>query len=307
MGFLERIRNSEPLVSDAAFGPSLRSMGIDAHGIERERLNIQRTDLVRAIHRSHIDAGADVVLTNTFSANAYQLGLAGRADELDAVNFEGAAAARAAADETAPNGRVVYAIGRIGPLWQKRLDPVPMNEVERRAAYRAQIAALIRAPLDGLLIETMMDLTEARLAILSARDLCDLPIAASIRYRIESDGRVSSPNGNPLSQCLHGLAHAGADVIGLNGAFDVQRLVAAGRLVAASSRRPIWARIAMGTSSRDGETREINSLDAAVQASRDLRSAGVRIIGGDAGSTAALIQGIRKDILSGDGQTYDKQ
>ena len=180
---------------------------------------------------------------------------------------------------------------------------MPLNEVERRAAYRSQIAALLRAPLDGLLIETMMDLTEARLAILSARELCALPIAASIRYRIEPDGRVSSPNGNPLTQCLHGLAHAGADIIGLNGAFDVQRLVAAGRSIAASARRPVWARIALATSSRNGETRALNALDAAVQASRDLRSAGVRLIGGDAGSTVELIRGIRADILSEGGRT----
>ena len=115
MGLLERIRNAEPLVTDAAFGPSLRALGFDPPGIERERLNIQKPDLIRAVHRSHIDAGADVILTNTFCANAYQFGLAGRADELDSVNAAAAAAARAAADDALKDGKIVYAIGRIGP------------------------------------------------------------------------------------------------------------------------------------------------------------------------------------------------
>jgi homocysteine S-methyltransferase len=202
--FLARLRE-EVLVGDGALGTMLSERGIGGES-SYERLNLTHPDIVKDLHASYLDAGAQVIETNTFGANRTKLGAG--ADEVGAVNHAGAALAREAA------GQRAYVAGSIGPLatraGQHDLDPLTDDEI--REIFREQVVALADGGADVLLFETFPDLAHLLLGLETARNHTDLPVMCQLAFHEKGH----TYTGIYVNTAVEALTRAGADVVGAN-------------------------------------------------------------------------------------------
>lgn len=228
--FLTRL-SSEILVADGAMGTLLHSRGI-AFDQCFDALNLNAPALVADIHRAYIEAGAQIILTNTFGANRFKLAKHGLEDKVTEINRAGVELARRA---VAASFKEVFIAGDAGPLGV-RLSPFGRVQAEEaRAAYAEQASALAEAGADLLVFETISDLYEIREAVAAARQVCSLPVVASITFT--RDDRTLL--GDSPEKAARMLAETGADVIGINcsgGPAQLLRLLKSMRQAAPQAR-----------------------------------------------------------------------
>ena len=202
--FLDAL-DARVLVSDGAMGTQLYARGIFLNRCFDE-LNLTQPDLVAEVHAEYARAGADVLETNTFGANRFKLSNFGLADQVRAINRQGARIARHAARETA------WVAGSIGPLGV-RIEPWGRTGVEEaEEAFREQAAALAEGGVDLFILETFRDVNELKAAIRAVRSVGSYPIVAQMTT--EDDGNTL--DGTPPETFAPELERAGADVIGVN-------------------------------------------------------------------------------------------
>ncbi len=207
--FLERLSaSSVPLVADGAMGTMLHARGVPFNRCFDE-LNLTQPELVAEVHRAYVDAGAEIILANTFGANRYKLAEHGLADRVAEINRAGVELARRV---VLASFRSVLVAGDVGPLGVRL---VPYGRVQRsqaREAFREQIEALAAAGADLIVIETLTDLEETLQAVRAAHDVCELPVVASMTFT--RDDRTLL--GDAPDVVARRLSEAGADVIGVN-------------------------------------------------------------------------------------------
>ena len=161
--FLARIKES-PVLCDGAMGSLLYAKGIFINR-SYDELNLSQPDLIRGIHHDYLQAGAEIIETNTFGANSFRLGRHSLADKVKDVNLTGVRLAREAAKSFD-----VWVAGSVGPLGT-RIEPLGKTSFqEARDAFREQIEALVEGGVDLLILETFGYLEEIHQAILAARD-----------------------------------------------------------------------------------------------------------------------------------------
>lgn len=279
---LKRRLSEGVLVADGAMGTILSAGGHEP-GKSLDLLNVEDPDLVRAAQRGYVQAGAELILTNTFQGSRPSLerhNLANRAAELNAA---GAALAREVA------GADVFVGGDIGPTG-KILEPYGDYPTESaRAAFAEQAQALAEAGVDCLVLETFSSLDEIRIAVEAAADL-GLPVFASMAF--DPSGRTAF--GVTPQQAAEQLQAAGADVVGANcGTISPEEMIGiiAGFLDVTSL--PLIAKPNAGrpqqTASGVIYPEEPESM---AEAAGRLRQAGATIIGGCCGSTPDHIRAI---------------
>ena len=201
------------LIFDGGMGTMLQAAGLPA-GHEPELWNLERPDAVRAVHARYLSAGADIVTTNTFGANAVKL--AGH--PVEEIVTAAVALARQAVTEHG-GGFVALDLGPTGRLLRPMGD-LPFEEAV--AAYAPAVRAGAAAGADLVLIETMSDLYEAKAAVLSAKEHCDLPIFVSVV--LDQSGRMLT--GGDLSSAVALLEGLGVDAIGLNCGLGPEQMAA---------------------------------------------------------------------------------
>jgi len=207
------------VVGDGGIGTELYHRGVELH-VSYDGLNLSRPDLVSAIHRDYIQAGARLIETNTFGANRPRLDQYHLADRLQDINAAGVRLAR-----TESAGRAFIA-GAVGPL-----PPLPLVEqaVDRTPEeiyniFAEQITILADAGADAIILQTFLDLDELKQALRAARQHTDLPVIAQLTF----PDRAVTTTGTDVYTALEGLADAGADVVGTNcgrGVSQVLRIV----------------------------------------------------------------------------------
>src|SRR5437588_10894599 len=172
--FLTRIKQS-PALCDGAMGTLLYAKGIFINR-SYDELNLSQPDLIRGIHHEYLQAGAEIIETNTFGGNSFRLGRHSLADKVRDINLNGARLAREAAKSFD-----VWVAGSVGPLGT-RIEPLGKTSFdEARTAFREQIEALVEGGIDLLMLETFGYLEELHQAILAARDVsASLPIVAQV-------------------------------------------------------------------------------------------------------------------------------
>ena len=197
--FLDRI-SKRPVVCDGAMGTILHSKGISLNRCYDE-LNAGVPQLVKDVHLAYVKAGAEVLETNTFGANRFRLQKFGLGERVREFNLAGVRLAREVAGED------LYVAGAVGPLGI-RLEPLGVTSLqEARAAFREQIAALVEAGIDLIVIETMTDLNEAHQALLAAREAGQFPVV--VQMTVQDDG--STPTGTPPEDFARALDEWGAE------------------------------------------------------------------------------------------------
>lgn len=189
-------RRGAVLVADGATGTMLQSMGLAA-GVAPELWNVERPDAVRALHRAYLDAGSDVILTNTFGGSRIKLERAGgrdsrrlgeRTEELNRAAAVLAAEMAAEHRHGERGDRRVYVAGDIGPTGELMVPYGLLSYEEAVDVFAQQAGALVAGGVDLIWIETMSDLDEAKAAIEGARQVTDLPLFCSLSFG--SSGRT---------------------------------------------------------------------------------------------------------------------
>ncbi|MCZ8520209.1 MULTISPECIES: bifunctional homocysteine S-methyltransferase/methylenetetrahydrofolate reductase [Paenibacillus] len=201
-GLREALR-SQVLVGDGAMGTYLYQMGFPI-GISYEELNLLKPDVIMDVHRRYYEAGARLIETNTFSANREKLSKYGLEGEVEAINRAGADLARRAVGEDA------YVVGAIGSIRAGKRKSIRTAKVKED--LREQIAILCDTPVDGLLLESFLDLDEMLIALKEVRRISNLPVIC----QFATEGAGVTQDGVPLGAAFEKLLAAGADVVGLN-------------------------------------------------------------------------------------------
>jgi methionine synthase / methylenetetrahydrofolate reductase (NADH) len=221
--FLSLLSSSSlPVIGDGAMGTVLNARGV---GLDQcfDALNVSNPNLVMEIHRAYIEAGAQIIQTNTFGANRYKLAAYSLEDSVAQINRLGVGLARGTVMASYKDKGLLVA-GDVGPLGV-RLAPFGRVQPEQaRQAFAEQIAALASSGADLLILETFSDLSEICEAVTAARQTCNLPIVASMTFT--RDDRTLF--GEEAARVAQRLAEAGVEVIGINcsaGPAQVLRLL----------------------------------------------------------------------------------
>jgi homocysteine S-methyltransferase len=288
---LARIKQS-PILCDGAMGTLLYAKGIFINRCYDE-LNLSQPDLIRAIHHDYLQAGAEVIETNTFGANAFRLGRHSLADKVRDVNRMGARLAREAAKSFD-----VYVAGSVGPLGT-RIEPLGKTSFEEaRQAFRDQIEALAEGGVDLLMLETFGYLEELHQAMLAAKDVgAKLPLV--VQVTIDEDGNCL--DGSDPQTFAPRLEDWGADVIGCNCSVGPVAMLDAIERVRALTSLPLAAQPNAGIP-RSVEGRNIYLCSPEYMASyaRKFVAAGARIVGGCCGTTPDHIRVMKSALRAGE-------
>lgn len=287
--FTERMEG-RVLIGDGAMGTLLGERGV---GFKHpyDRANLSDPDLVRSLHEEYIRAGADLIETNTFSANGVKLGGYKLEEKVREINVEGARLARKAVDEAPANGEKPAVLGAIGPLG-KPLAPVgQISHEEAGRVFQEQAEALAEGGVDALLLETFTDLTELRIAYETAREL-GLPILAYKTF-VEDGERLA--DGLPVKVARE-MAEWGVELVGSNCTVGPQRMVS---IIEQMSQEigPVAAMPNPGLPQIiDGTIHYRRDVGHFAEYSVKLAEAGARLIGGCCGTTPEHTKAI-KDAL----------
>jgi 5-methyltetrahydrofolate--homocysteine methyltransferase len=286
--FLEIIRD-RILVLDGAMGTMLQERGLKP-GQSPEELNLTLPEVVAGVHRAYHDAGADIIVTNTFGGNREKLSHYGLEGRLREINRAGVTIARNVAGDSA------YVAASIGPTG-KFVEPVGDLSFDAMAAiFREQAEALIEAGADLITLETFLDIKEIRAAVIAIRELSPtIPIIAMLTF----DDMGRSVLGTPPEAAAITLDAVGADIIGSNCGLGVDGIYDILRSMRRVTERPLISQANAGLPIlKDGKT-IFPGTPAEMTAYHDrLLELGVRIIGGCCGTTPEHIRAIR-DALKG--------
>jgi homocysteine S-methyltransferase len=286
--------SSIPVLMDGGMGTMLNSRGVSFEECF-DALNIQNPALIEEIHRTYIEAGAQIILTNTFGANRYKLAEHGLADKVAEINRAGVETARRVVLASLKD---VLVAGDVGPLGV-RLAPFGRVQPEQaRQVFKEQIEALCAAGADLLAIETISDLNEIREAVSAARQVCELPVIASMTFT-RDDRTLLGDTPEKVAQTLH---EAGVDVVGVNcSSGPAQLLRILKKMHNAVPEARFSAKPNAGWPERvGGRIMYPASPDYFGEYARNFREAGAVLIGGCCGTTpqhiACMQEALHKPI-----------
>ena len=288
---LDRLKTS-PVLCDGAMGTLLYSKGIFINRCYDE-LNLSQPDLIRGIHHEYLQAGAEIIESNTFGANSFRLARHGLTDRVRDINIAGVRLAREAAKSFG-----AWVAGAVGPLGV-RIEPLGKTSFEEaRSAFREQIAALAEAGVDLLIFETFGYLEELHQALLAAKHASPhIPLIAQVT--MDEDG-VCLDGSAPEVFVPH-LEQWGADVIGCNCSVGPVAMLDAVERLRTLTSLPLAAQPNAGIP-RSVEGRNIYLCSPEYMASyaRKFVTAGVRLIGGCCGTTPDHIRAMRSALRAGE-------
>jgi methionine synthase I (cobalamin-dependent)/5,10-methylenetetrahydrofolate reductase len=205
MKLLEALHDSI-VCGDGAMGTELLAAGV-ALDVCLEELNVGQPDIVRKVHESYVDAGSQLLETNSFGANAVRLAKHGLENEVETFNRAAVALAKKAA-----GNKDICIAGSVGPLGIYA-DEAEVLHIDRGAAFAAQMKALLEAEVDAIFLETFLDFEEIKIALTSLRKLSsDVPVICSMVC--SEEGRL--PSSLPILQAFRELMRLGASVVGVN-------------------------------------------------------------------------------------------
>ena len=287
---IHEIKKGRALVSDGAWGTFLQKKGLEP-GECPEEWNISRPDDVFDIARSYIEAGADMIETNSFGGNYFKLKNYGLENRVFEINKAAAEISRKAA------GTNCFVLGSVGPTG-KLLLMEEVTEEELYQAFKDQAVALEAGGADAIVIETMTDLVEARIATKAAKENTKCEVVCTMTFDKTLSGEYRTMMGISPSEMVEILIDAGASVIGANcgnGIADMIGIVKEIRQVNAEIPVLIHANAGMPHYC-DGETTFPESPEDMAGRVKEIIDAGANIIGGCCGTTPDHICEVHKVV-----------
>jgi 5-methyltetrahydrofolate--homocysteine methyltransferase len=287
---LERLEEGETLCGDGAWGTELMTRGL-APGDSPEGLNLERPEVLVEVARLYLDAGADLVTTNTFGGSSLGLAAHGLDERTEEINR---AAVEALNPVVAGRAYISASVGPTGRVLEPYGDTSPKVVSE---AFERQIGALIEAGADLICVETMIDLREAELAVRAARShASEIPVIATMTFDSTPNGFFTAM-GVTVEQACTELVAAGADVVGSNCGNGIDTMVDIAREFADRSSVPVIVQSNAGLPEHvDGALVYRESPEYMAERVGRLMDLGVAIIGGCCGTTPDHIRAIRAAI-----------
>jgi 5-methyltetrahydrofolate--homocysteine methyltransferase len=290
MTLQELLEQDDIIIADGATGTSLQAAGLPP-GTPPDLWNLERPEVIRELHRSYVEAGAQLILTNTFGGSRLRLERAGLGDKVREINR---AAARLAKEVAAEQALV---LGDIGPSGEMMPPLGKLTVEEARRAFAEQAAALVEGGADAILVETMSDLSEARAAVEGAKEATDLPILCTMSF--DTHGRTMM--GVKPEQAAVQLWGLGLAAVGANcGRTLSENLEAIRAMRQALPEATLMAKPNAGLPQLDGGAL-VYEVTPEVMAEYAVKFAGlgVKIFGGCCGSTPAHIAAIAAALRPG--------
>jgi methionine synthase I (cobalamin-dependent) len=277
---IERLLGNGAVVTDGAWGTQLQLRGLPV-GACPDAWNLSEPGKVEEVARAYVDAGSQMVLTNTFGANRFVLARHGLAEKAAEINRAGVDISLRAAGDRA---NVFASIGPTGVM----LMMGEVSEDALKAAFAEQANAMAQAGAHGIVIETMSDPIEASLAVAAARET-GLPVVACMTF--DSGAKKDrTMMGTTPEQAAERLTAAGADVIGSNCGHGIADMVDVCRRLRASTDRPIWIKANAGLPENvDGKTVYKQTPAEFAGYVPELVDAGAAFLGGCCGTTPEFI------------------
>ncbi len=272
-----------PVITDGAWGTQLQAAGLQP-GECPDAWNLSRPEDVERVARSYVEAGSRIILTNTFRSTTIGLASYGLADQVEALNRAGVEISRRAAGDRA----LVFA--SMGPTGKM----VAAGELDRQTALEAftvQARSLADAGADGIVIETMTDLSEALIALEAAK-ATGLPVAVSLVFD-SGKSKDRTMAGDTQEQAAAALVSAGADIVGANCGLGIEGFVSICRRMRAVTDAPIWIKPNAGLPVVEGGRMVYKTApDEFASQARVIVEAGASFIGGCCGTTPEFIRAL---------------
>ncbi|PCK22100.1 bifunctional homocysteine S-methyltransferase/methylenetetrahydrofolate reductase [Bacillus pumilus] len=280
MGLLQDLQN-RVLIADGAMGTLLYSYGIDRCF---EELNLSKEDEVKRVHEAYVQAGADIIQTNTYGANYIKLSRYGLEEETKRINTKAVQIAKAAAGSA-------YVLGTIGGIRTFNKNAYSLDEIKR--SFREQLYILLNEQPDGLLLETYYDLDEAKAVLQIARKETTLPIVMNVS--MHEQGVLQ--DGTPLKDGLSELSSLGADVVGINCRLGPYHMIQAleGVPLLENSHLSVYPNSSL-PSLEEGRLVYDTDNDYFRNSALSFRNQGARIIGGCCGTTPQHISAMAEAV-----------
>lgn len=284
---IEQLLAHAPVVADGAIGTELQARGL-ANGECPDTWNLERPEEVESLIRAYVEAGSEVVLTNTFRSNRLSLAPMGLANRLEEINRTAVEIARRASQGRA---RVFASLGPCGKLLV--MGEVAAEEVTSAFAEQAEI--LTAAGVDGFVIETMADVEEARVAVEAVKPF-GRPIVISFVFD-SGKNKDCTMTGVTPERAAQELTEAGADVIGANCALGIEAYIPICRRLRASTDRPVWIKANAGLPEMvDGIVRYQTTPEAFASSVPALLQAGASFVGGCCGTNPKFVRAISETV-----------
>lgn len=298
MPSLNDLFSTRSVLCDGAMGTMLYGRGVFIHRCYDE-LNLSQPDLIRAVHEEYLQAGAEIIETNTFGGNRFRLQRHGLQDQVHAINTAGVRIARQAVEQARDKQATdAYVAGAVGPIG---VQIEPLGKVafeEARAAFAEQIRALAEGGpgvgVDLLAIETMTSLSEVHQAILAAREAAPhLPVM--VMMTIDEEGNML--DGSSPETAARKLTEWGADAIGCNCSAGPATVLTAMERMRSATSLPLAAMPNAGIPRAvDGRNIYLCSPEYMASFAKKFAAAGVQYIGGCCGTTPNHIRAMRSTL-----------
>jgi 5-methyltetrahydrofolate--homocysteine methyltransferase len=291
---LNRIKQGEILIGDGAMGSLLMARAKDLiKGKCPEFINLSRTDILEEIARLYLEAGADIIQTNTFGGSPLKLSAYNLQDQTEEINRVAVQAVRKAVDGKA------YVSASCGPCG-KMLKPYGTVEPEEMyQSFLRQLKVIIEAGADIICVETMTDIKEALLAIKAAKNISPtIPLMATMTFDKTPRGFYTMMGVN-IEKAASELEAAGADIIGSNCGNGIEKMIEVAKEFKKFTSLPLIIQANAGLPTvKDDVVVYPETPEFMAEKSKELAAAGVSIIGGCCGTTPEHIRAIGEAVRS---------
>ena len=273
------------LIADGAWGTELAARGLQP-GESPEGWAIYQPDAVLDVAQSYVDAGAEVILTNTFGGSRFKLAKCDLEDRVEEINRRAVELSKDAAGDDA----LVFA--SIGPTGEF-MEPLGLvSEAEMVATFAEQVKAMVAGGADGLLVETMTDLGEAKAALQAAKQHFDGPVVVSMTFDKGPKGYATMMGVTP-ERAAEELQAASAEIVGSNCGHGIENMIEVITLMRGATDLPLWAKPNAGMPKLvDGQTVFTQTPEETAAHFEALVEAGARIVGGCCGTTPEHIRAL---------------
>ena len=273
------------LIVDGAWGTELMNRGLTPREVP-DAWNIDRPEEIYSVALSYVNAGADIILTNTFGGSPLKLAKRGLAEKTAEINRLGTEISKKAA-----SGRVLV-FGSIGPTGELIKPLGAATETELVKGFAEQAKAVAAGGADGIVVETMLDLAEAKAALRAVKENTSLPVGVTMTFSKAGHNYATLMGVRP-EQAAAELDKAGADIVGANCGAGIDLMIEVARLMRPATSLPIWCKPNAGLPELvEGKTVYRESPEKMASRFRDLVEAGANMIGGCCGSTPAHIRAL---------------
>ncbi len=287
---LKKLLTQKTILLDGGWGTEFQKLGLPI-GAHPDLWNLDNPAVVRQVAQSYVDAGSDVILTNTFGSNRFVLEKHGAVDKLAEINKRGAEISLAAAEQSARDAVVFASAGPTGVI----LALGQVSETEIFDAYLEQFEALKEGGVVAVVLETSSDPQEAAQGVKAAKEL-GLFVAVTAVF---DSGRKKDRTmmGATPEKYIETVVSAGADVVGSNCGRGIESFVEICKRMKVATDRPLWMKGNAGLPQTvDGVTTYSQTPENFADGAMTLLEEGATFIGGCCGTTPAFIAELRKRI-----------